>query len=62
MKDETVEYGRFIEDWLNSKDLNYDQLRDTYAGAYQKFTKDFYKTKKKVLEDILCSLNEMQEI
>ena len=55
MKDHTVEYGRFIEKWLNDRDLNYDQLRDTYAGSYLKFTKEYFEVKKKVLNDILES-------
>ena len=50
---ERVEYGRFIEAWLNDRDLNYDQLKLTFKGAYLKFNKETYERKKKVLEEIL---------
>lgn len=53
-----IGYTRFIEKWLNDRDLNYDQLLITYKGAIVKFTKDYFETKKKVLEDILVALKE----
>lgn len=56
MKNETVEYSRFIESWLHDQDMSYDQLRETYVGAYLKFTKDYFEIKKKVLEGILGDL------
>ncbi len=55
-----VGYTRFIEKWLNDRDLNYDQLKITYKGAIVKFTKDYFETKKKVLEDILLTLRESE--
>ncbi len=59
---ERVEYTRFIEAWLNDRDLNYDQLLITYRGAIVKFTKDYFETKKKVLEDILLTFRESEEL
>ena len=53
IKKEPVEYARFIEEWLNDRDLNYDQLKLTYKGAYLKFNKETYEIKKKILEAIL---------
>ena len=53
METHPVEYGDFIRGWLNSKDLNYDQLKQTYEGAKTYFNKETYEIKKKILEDIL---------
>ncbi len=57
-----VEYVRWLDFWLNKQDMTFEQLKETYRGAYQNFTKDYFETKKKVLEDILLTFRESEEL
>jgi len=51
-----VEWADFIRVWLHDNDLDYNQLKLTYDGAYWKLTKHNYESKKKIFESVLKEL------